>query len=195
MQFPLNFTFKITSIANDFRVQDAAGVEVAFVRQKMFKLKEEIHVFNNESRSELNFIIKANTWLDFSAAYLFYDSKSAEIGRIVRKGWKSIWKANYEIYDEKQQFDFKVNEENAFVKVMDGFLGELPIIGLFTGYFFNPSYIVTRPDGTEIARMQKEKSFFGRRFSVSKLAEFEAGEENRILLGLMMMVLLERSRG
>ncbi len=81
------------------------------------------------------------------------------------------------------------------IKVLDGIFGDLPLIGFFSGYFFNPSYLVTRPDGTVIARLQKEKSFFGRRFSVNKLAEFESGEENRILLGLMMMILLERSRG
>lgn len=55
MQFPLNFTFKITTISNDFRVNDATGAEVAFVRQKLFKLKEEVQVFNDESRSQLNF--------------------------------------------------------------------------------------------------------------------------------------------
>ena len=78
---------------------------------------------------------------------------------------------------------------------MDGIFGDLPFIGLFSGYFFNPSYIITRPNGTAIARLQKEKSFFGRRFTVIKLAEFESGEENRLVLGLMMMLLLERSRG
>lgn len=195
MLFPLQFTFKITTITNDFRVHDAEGREQAFVRQKLFKLKEEIHVFSNEDRSQLNFKIKADRWLDFSATYRFFDARDKEVGSIVRRGMRSLWKASYQIFDENQQPDFAVNEENAMVKVFDGFFGELPIIGLFSGYFFNPSYTVTRPDGTIIARLQKEKSFFGRRFSVNKLAEFESGEENRILLGLMMMILLERDRG
>lgn len=195
MLFPLRFTFKITTITNDFRVHDAEGREQAFVRQKLFKLKEEIHVFSNEDRSQLNFKIKADRWLDFSATYRFFDARDKEVGSIVRRGMRSLWKASYQIFDENQQPDFAVNEENAMVKVFDGFFGELPIIGLFSGYFFNPSYTVTRPDGTIIARLQKEKSFFGRRFSVNKLAEFESGEENRILLGLMMMILLERDRG
>lgn len=195
MQFPLDFTFKITTITNDFRVHDATGAEVAFVRQKLFKLKEEVQVFNNESRSQLNFTVKANTWLDFSASYVFYDNKQLELGRIVRRGWKSLWKSAYDIYDERQQQDFSVNEENPLVKVFDGLFGDIPILGMFTGYFFNPTYLVTRPDGTAIARLSKEKSFFGRRFTVNKLAEFETGEENRLLLGLMMMILLERQRG
>ena len=195
MQFPLNFTFKITTISNDFRVNDATGAEVAFVRQKLFKLKEEVQVFNDESRSQLNFTVKANKWLDFSASYVFYDNKQLELGRIVRRGWKSLWKSAYDIYDERQQQDFSVNEENPLVKVFDGLFGELPILGMFTGYFFNPTYLVTRPNGTAIARLSKVKSFFGRRFTVNKLAEFETGEENRLLLGLMMMILLERQRG
>lgn len=53
MQFLLNFTFKITSIANDFRVNDATGAEVAFVRQKLFKLKEEIQVFTTKAAQNL----------------------------------------------------------------------------------------------------------------------------------------------
>lgn len=195
MQFPLNFTFKITTISNDFRVNDATGAEVAFVRQKLFKLKEEVQVFNDESRSQLNFTVKANKWLDFSASYVFYDNQERELGRIVRRGWKSLWKSSYDIYDENQQQDFSVNEENPLIKVFDGLFGDIPILGMFTGYFFNPTYLVTRPDGTAIARLSKEKSFFGRRFSVDKLAEFETGEENRLLLGLMMMILLERQRG
>ncbi|HNX12527.1 MAG TPA: hypothetical protein PK664_06525 [Paludibacteraceae bacterium] len=195
MQFPLNFTFKITTISNDFRVNDATGAEVAFVRQKLFKLKEEVQVFNDESRSQLNFTVKANKWLDFSAAYVFYDNQQRELGRIVRRGWKSLWKSSYDIYDENQKQDFSVNEENPLIKVFDGLFGDIPILGMFTGYFFNPTYLVTRPDGTAIARLSKEKSFFGRRFSVDKLAEFESGEENRLLLGLMMMILLERQRG
>ena len=195
MQFPLNFTFKITTISNDFRVNDATGAEVAFVRQKLFKLKEEVQIFNNESRSQLIFTVKANKWLDFSASYVFYDNQERELGRIVRRGWKSLWKSSYDIYDENQKQDFSVNEENPLIKVFDGLFDDIPILGMFTGYFFNPTYLVTRPDGTAIARLSKEKSFFGRRFSVDKLAEFETGEENRLLLGLMMMILLERQRG
>jgi hypothetical protein len=66
---------------------------------------------------------------------------------------------------------------------------------LISGYFFNPSYIVTRPDGTQVVRLKKESSFFGRKFSVHKISDFQNGEEERLILGLMMMILLERRRG
>jgi len=195
LQFPLSLTFKISTFSNDFLAQDANGNTVAYVRQKMLKLVEEVQVYNNESRSDLNYTIRANKWLDFSAAYIFTNGAGYEIGRVVRKGWASLWKANYEIFDEKQQQDLIIHEENPWAKVFDSMLGEVPVLGLLSGYLFHPAYIVTRPDGTPVVRLLKESSFFGRKFRIDKISEFEAGEEERILLGLIMMILLERRRG
>ncbi|MGB4414506.1 MAG: hypothetical protein WBI53_06435 [Paludibacter sp.] len=195
LNFPLTLTFKITTLSNDFTAQDANGNTVAYVRQKMLKLMEEVQVFNNESRSELNYTIRANKWLEFSATYTFTDRMGYETGRIVRKGWASLWKANYEILDEKQQTDLVIHEENPWAKIFDSMVGELPLVGMLTGYLFHPSYIATRPDGTQVARLKKEPSFFGRKFTIDKLSQFETGEEDRLLLGLMMLILLERQRG
>lgn len=195
LQFPLDLTFKITTLSNDFITKDANGMTVAYVRQKLMKLIDEVQVFSDESRSELNYTIKANQWLDFSASYAFTDRNGKDIGRVARKGWASLWKANYDIFDERQMKDLHVREENPWSKVFDTLLCEVPVVSLLTGYFFHPSYSVARPDGTKVARLRKVASFFGRRFVIEKLEEFEQGEEERILLGLMMMILLERRRG
>jgi hypothetical protein len=195
IQFPVSLNFKISTLSNDFTAKDANGNTIAYVKQKMFKFVEDVSVFNDESKSQTNYSIKANKWLDFSAAYNFTNSAGAEIGKVVRKGWASIWKARYEIYDENQQQDLLIAEENGWIKVLDALLTEIPFVGLLTGYFFNPSYIVTRPNGTQVVRLKKEASFFGRKFSITKLNEFESGEEERVILGLMMMILLERRRG
>ena len=194
-QFPLQLTFKISTLSNDFIAQDANGTMIAYVRQKMMRLIEEVQVFTNESRSDLMYTIRANKWLDFSAAYTFSNSSGYETGRVVRKGWTSIWKAHYEIYDDKQDQDLLIREENPWTKVFDSVMGEIPVLNFFTGYFFHPSFRVIRRDGTLVVRLKKEPSFFGSKFSIEKLAEFKKGEEERILLGLMMMILLERRRG
>ncbi|MBP6356512.1 MAG: hypothetical protein KA303_04380 [Paludibacter sp.] len=195
MQFPLQLTFKVTTLSNDFVATDATGNTIAYVRQKMLRLLEEVQVFNNESRSELNYTIRANRWLDFNSTYTFTNRIGYEVGRIVRKGWASLWKAHYEIFDEKQQSDLIIREENPWAKIFDSMLGEIPLLGILSGYLFHPSYIVTRPNGTEVVRLTKQPSFWGRKFNVDKLANFESGEEERIVLGLMMMILLERQRG
>jgi len=195
LKFPIQFQFKITTISNDFVAKDADGTTIGYVKQKMFKLVDEISVFSDESKTTQLFKINANKWIDFSSTYTFSNDRGQDIGRVARKGWKSIWKARYEIFDEKQNQDLLIQEENGWVKVADAMLSEIPIIGIFTGYLFNPSYIVTRPNGTQVVRLKKEATFLGKKFSVTKLNAFESGEEARVVLGLMMMILLERRRG
>ena len=113
----------------------------------------------------------------------------------MREGWASLWKARYDILDENKNNDLFISEDSAWVKVFDTLFSEISILGIFTGYVFNPSYTVRPPDGTEVARLIKEPSLLGRKFSVEKLADFGSGEEERIMLSLMMMILLERRRG
>ncbi len=195
IQFPVTFQFKISTLSNDFVATDFGGKTIAYVRQKMLKLKEDIQVYSDDTKTQINYNIKADKWLDFSAAYSFYDAQGIAIGKIARKGWRSLWKAEYEIIDQNDQKQYTVNEENGWVKVMDGLIGQIPIINFFTGYFFNPSYLVTDIRGKEIVRMKKQASFFGRNFELIKLGTMDSDDDDRIMLGLMMMVLLERTRG
>lgn len=195
IKFPVNFKFNISTLANDFTATDSQGKVIAYVRQKMFKLKEDISIYNNESKTAVNYKIKADRWLDFSAAYAFYDTNGKEFGKVVRKGWKSLWKAEYQIIDQHQKLQYKISEENAWVKVFDSILGQVPILSMFTGYLFNPSYLLTNTNSKPIVRMSKTPSFFGRNFELTKIGKIDNDDDDRIMLGFMMMVLLERSRG
>ncbi len=195
LQYPLFLKFKLTTLASDFTITDSNENSLAYVRQKMFKLKEDVVVFNNESKSQENFRIRANQWIDFNASYAITDSFGKNLGKIARKGMRSIWKATYNIFDQNDTQKYKVQEENAWVKVLDGMVGEIPIIGMFTGYFLNPSYIVHDNNGKEIYRLKKMPSFFGRKFQLDQINDIPDHEETLVVLSLMMMVLLERATG
>lgn len=193
--YPYNFTFRIGTIHNDFIAKDATGNTKAFVKQKLFKFKEHVEVFSDESRSERLYEIRADKWLDFNTTYTITGSNDRHMGRLARRGWRSLWKASYELYDEKDRQDLLIQEKNAWVKVADSVMSGIPVIGIFTGYIFNPGYTVKRPDGTLVATFTKRPSFFGRNFQLVQDAPFENSEELRIQLGLMMMALLERRKG
>jgi len=195
LQFPLNFRFKISTLANDFTATDANGKVVAYVKQKMFKLKEDIVIYSDESQTNINYRIKADRWLDFSAAYTFYDANENTIGKVVRKGWRSLWNTKYELIDQFEKAQYNIREEKAWVKVMDSLFGEIPIIGLFSGYLFNPTYLLKNKNEQLIVRLKKQPSFWGREFEIDKVGELDDDDDDRILLGLMMMILLERRRG
>lgn len=196
LNYPLDFKFKITTLSSDFNITDKNGNYVAYVREKMFKLKEDVIVFNDESKSEELFRIKADRWLDFNASYAINDLVNQKsYGRLARKGMRSFWKSHYEILDEKDDLKFFISEDNAWVKIFDGMVSEIPIVGMFTGYFLNPSYTVKDPNGNEYFKLRKMPSLVGRRFQLDRLKDIDDEDESLVVLSFLMMVLLERTRG
>lgn len=195
LKFPIKFQFKISSISNDFTAKDSTGKTVAYVKQKLFKLKEDISIYNDELKDKINYTIKADKWLDFSAAYSFQDDQGQFLGKIARKGWRSIWKAQYEIIDQHDKLQYRINEENPWTKVVDSLIGNLPVLGWFTGYFANPTYLVIDLKAKPVVRLSKLPSMFGRNFELTKVGSMDSDDDDRIMLGLMMMILLERRRG
>lgn len=195
IKYPVNFKFNIGTFSNDFVATDAGGKTLAYVRQKMFKLKEDILIYSNQNKTQIDYRIRADKWIDFSAAYSIKNANGIEIGKVARKGWKSIWKTEYELIDQNQKLQYHIREDNAWVKVYDSLLGQVPVLGALTGYFFNPSYSVLDLNKKAIVRLKKEASFFGRKFQITKLSTIDLDDEERIILGLMMMILLERQKG
>lgn len=196
LNYPLDFKFKITTMASDFNITDKNGNYVAYVRQKMFRLKEDVIVFSDESRTKELFNIKANQWIDFNASYMMTDLLTGKkFGSLARKGMRSIWKARYDIIDEKDKPIYQINEDNGWIKVFDSFVGEIPILGMLTGYFLNPSYTVMDNAGKAYFRLKKMPSLIGRRFQLERLIDIDDEDESLIILSFLMMVLLERARG
>ena len=195
IQFPVSLKFHIGTLSNDFTATNADGRVLAFVKQKLFKFKEDISIYSDTSKSELTYKIKADRWIDFNAAYSITKVDGSELGKIARKGWRSLWKAKYLIIDQNGKEQYSIEEENEWIKVWDNLLGEIPILGLLTGYFFNPSYAVSDNDGIKVTRLKKTRSMIGRRFQIDKLADIDHDDQERIIPSLMMMILLERHRG
>lgn len=195
MNFPVDLTFKLLALASQIYVRDANGNLLGYVKQKLLKLKEDINVFADESQTTVLYNIKADRVIDFSARYTFRDGMGNVIGSIKRKGMRSIWKANYEISDGADNHIMNINEENGWVKVVDSLVGELPVIGMFTGYLFNPTYMLTKLDGTQLARLAKQPAFFEGKFQITPQTQLSSEEEVRVLLSYLTMTLLERARG
>ena len=196
MNYPLQINFKVLAIAQQLSLTDATNNLIFYVKQKAFKLKEAVTVFADEQQTRPWFHISADRVIDFNANYSFVDYTGKPFGSMRRQGRKSIWKASYEIFDGFQPYPVAIiKEENPWSKVFDALLTEIPIVGIFTGYMFHPSYLISRPDGMPLMRLKKHASFVGRKFGIDQLAQLDQTEELRILLAVMMMVLLERRRG
>ena len=97
MKYPLNMRFKILGLAPQIYVTDAADENLFYVRQKLFKLKEAVKVYQDSSRSQVLYEINADRIIDFSAKYQFTDAQGQSLGAVGRKGMRSFFRASYDI--------------------------------------------------------------------------------------------------
>ena len=194
MNYPLQLSFEILSLAKKLSVTDSTGSLIFYVKQKAFKLKESVTIFADVDQTTPLYTLNADRVIDFSASYHFADNNGTAIGAVRRKGMRSLWKARYDILNGASPA-MTIQEANPWSKVLDALFCEIPIVGMFSGYVFHPEYVVARQDGSAVMRLKKEPAFFQGKFTIEKLAPLNEQEETRILLSLIMMVLLERRRG
>lgn len=194
MNFPLTVRFKLLAIAQQVSVENASGTLVYYARQKAFKLKEAVTVFADEAQSRPAFSIQADRVLDISARYTITGAGGVQLGVLQRDGMKSLWRTSYTI-DAGPEGQFTIREENPWIKMADALFGAIPIVGMLSGYFFHPKYVVARDAGGPVIRIEKKPALFEGRFEISRVTEAADGALDVLVIGILMMLLLERQRG
>ncbi|MBM9590123.1 hypothetical protein JWG41_06680 [Leptospira sp. 201903075] len=130
-QFTLNKYFAKKSFLKIFggeiRIFDETKSNLLFfVKQKAFKLKEDITVYADETKTKELLKIKARSVIDFSAIYDVVDiSTNQPMGALRRKGFKSILKDSWEILDTKDQVIGSIDEDSVFKAILRRFLTNL----------------------------------------------------------------------
>jgi uncharacterized protein YxjI len=196
LHYPLTLSFKIAALAPQISVVDATGREILYIRQKLMKLRDKMHVFADSSQSQELYEINADRILDWSARFVFTDPQGRTVGAVQRQGSRSLWRATYDVQDAEGRDLFRIQEEQPWLKVIDYYVEEIPIVGLFSGYFFSPTYGVTRLSSGQVdLRVTKHRTFIARKFVLDRLtAQLTEPEEVTVLLGVLIMVLHERHR-
>ena len=194
MQFPIQIAFKLLAIAPQMYVRDQSGQNLGYVKQKLLAFKEKVTVFADDTQAKPIYTMGADRIIDFNAEYHFANSQGVRLGSTKRSGMRSLWKAHY-VINVGDNPAFEVHEESAIVRMIDGLIGEIPIVGMLTGYFLNPVYLVTRSNGSPALRMVKKRALLESLFTIEKQTDLSDAEQEAVMLGLMMIILLERSRG
>jgi hypothetical protein len=194
MNYPLTLRFKILALAPQIYVEDASGAEVCYVKQKLFRFREKVEVYTDSSRKQLLSTIQADRIIDFNAHYAFIQADGTRLGSVRRRGFRSLWRAHYEILDDHGNVAFEMREENPFAKIFDSMFGQIPIIGFFTGLVCHPRYAILQ-NGTPVLHVVKNRAILESRFTVTQAAALDPQSEMRIVHSLLMFVLMERARG
>lgn len=117
---------QVFALAGKFRFYEPGGNLVLFSEQKMFKLREDIRVFSDESKMQEVLMIKARQIIDFSAAYDVVDSITGQkVGALRRKGLASILRDEWEVLDVGDNVIGKLFEDSMGLALIRRFLSGL----------------------------------------------------------------------
>jgi hypothetical protein len=113
---------------NSIRIFDETKENLLlFVKQKAFKLKEDITIFSDEEQKNPILKINARSIIDFSAAYDVTDLASGQkLGAFRRKGMMSSFVMDsWEILDQNDQVVGKIQEESWMLALVRRYLANI----------------------------------------------------------------------
>ena len=165
----------LTVLGASFHVYDEDMRVVAFCRQKAFKLKEDIRVFTDDTKSSELLSVQARQIVDFSAAYDMVDSgEGRKIGAARRKGWSSIMRDSWELMDENDRPVAQLREDSAFKAIMRRFVGNL----------MPQKYHLNSTDGGELATLRVRFNPFVYKLEVAITGDIDP----RLVLGTAVLL-------
>lgn len=165
-----------------------------FAHQKLLKIREKILLYSDVEQTKPLGELNADKVLDFSVTQTFTDMSGAPKVKIRRAGKKSIWRAHYEILTPNDELLFTVREQKAWVKVVDVLFSEIPVLGLFTGYLFNPKYNLFNKDGVVVGQIVKEPAFLESNYTLH-LEDAQADPNSILPIATLTVITRERMRG
>ena len=99
---------------------------IGFCAQKAFKLKEDIRIFTDESKTQTLLEIKARQIVDFSAAYDVVDpTEGVKVGAARRQGMRSMLRDSWELLDEADKPAAVIQEDSQGKALLRRFLSNL----------------------------------------------------------------------
>jgi len=114
------------ALTGKVRYYDPSGSLVLFSEQKMFKLREDIRVYSDESKQRELLTIQARNIIDFSAAYDVFDPvENEKVGVLRRRGLRSIMRDKWEILGPEDDPIGYLEEDSAGMAFIRRFLTSL----------------------------------------------------------------------
>lgn len=91
---------QVLALTGKLRLYNPSGGLVLYSQQKMFRLREDIRIYSDESQSQELLHIQARQIIDFSAAYDVIDKTTGmNVGVLRRKGLRSMLRDEWEVLD------------------------------------------------------------------------------------------------
>jgi uncharacterized protein YxjI len=142
---------QVFALTGKLRYYNPQEQMVLYVEQKMFRLREDIRVYNDESKSQEVLLIKARSIIDFNAAYDVLDPAfNQKIGTLRRKGWRSMMRDEWEVLDAN---------DNVIGMLFEDSVGQALLRRLLLGSLLPQNYDMTLGE-TRVADLRQRFNLF-----------------------------------
>lgn len=142
---------QVFALTGKFRFFDPMGNLVMFSEQKMFRLREDIRVYADETKTQEVLSIQARQIIDFSAAYDVVDTAmNQKVGVLRRKGWSSLLRDEWQILDAN---------DNQIGVLFEDSMGMAMLRRFLLGSWLPQNYDITL-GGTRVADLKQNFNLF-----------------------------------
>ncbi len=113
---------------NKFRIMDEKENLYGFCEQKRFKIKEDLRIYDDESKSNEWLVIKQKNFIDAWGGFDIFDPKEGILLGTVRRKWlNSILRTKWELLDsEGKEIGTLIEDSLGYAIARRTFLGILP---------------------------------------------------------------------
>jgi hypothetical protein len=134
---------RITLFVNRYELYEATidgkeGKLVAFAEQERFSFKEKIHFYNDTSKQQEIFVLRAEKVLDVHGRYFVEDPRGSILGVFQKVFKKSLIRSTWQALDKTGNPHLTISESSlamAIVRRLYGFL-PIPFIDIILDAFF-----------------------------------------------------------
>jgi len=172
----------------------ASGQLVGFVKMKAFKLKEDIRLFIDESKTQELLSIKARQIFDFGATYDVTDPQSGtKMFSLRRKGLRSTFVRDKWLILDPQDNEYGYYEEAGTLALIRRYTGWIPLVGGLVEFVFffltidYELYVTTSGQPQLAATMTRRKNPFVIKYETDAIAG-ETNVDNRIIVAATTML-------
>lgn len=167
-----------------FHIYASDGSLVGYCDQKRLRLKEDLRVYTDESKSEELLHISTQQVIDFGATYTVALPEGGVIGSFRRKGLKSMLRDEWLILDEHSETIASVREDSQFTALVRRFIDAASLI-------LPQRYDVRNDAGEPIASYRTHFNPFVHRLGVAVLQEDDRLDDLLLLAGGVLLLAIE----
>jgi len=171
-----------------FHIYDSEGGLVGYCDQKRFRLKEDLRVYTDETKTEELLRIGTQQVIDFGATYTVSVPEGGAIGSFRRKGLKSMLRDEWLVNSATGETVATIREDSQLSALLRRAHDAIAL-------FIPQGYHMRDEGGGDLASYRTHLNPFIHRLGVSVAREDEVVDDLLILAGGVLLLAIEGRQG